>query len=123
MQIDLSITQAIIEALKQNVGATGPQVDAIIGDVVNKRKTQGMYGAAYYQDNNDVVYMPVQVNVGKGPRPGTSSTQADWLGVKDGNGTATGVWWLPYPLMGVTEIQPHIIDTELTERNGMAASI
>ena len=122
MQIDLSITQAIIEALKQNVGATGPQVDAIIGDVVNKRKAKGVYGSEYYQPNDSAVYMPVEIVVGQGKIPGSSSTYAEALGVTDQNGDYTGKWWLPYPVLSM-EVIPHIVDTELTERNGVVSEL
>jgi len=122
MQISLSLAELIINALTTDPNMTPLEVAAVIGDVVNKRKTQGKYGSAYYQDNNTAIYMPVEVVVGNDVIPGTSSTYAEAFGVTDQSGNYTGRWWLPNPIMSI-DLNVHVVDTELTERNGMVSEL
>ena len=122
MEIDLSLSGLITAKLALIAPKTQMQVDAIIGDVISKRATNGLYGSAYYQDGSDRFYLPIEIVVGKGTIPGTSSTYAEALGVSDGNGNYTGKWWLPNPVMSI-DMKPHVIDTELTERNGVVSEL
>jgi Domain of unknown function (DUF6046) len=121
VEIQLGFTDAIVRALASNP-LSEAAVPQIIGDVVNQRKRQGKYGSLYYQDNDDLVYMPVQVEVGHDNIPGTSSTYAEALGITDDQGNYTGKWWLPNPVMA-TELRVHVVDTELTERNGVVSEL
>lgn len=129
MEINLSLSKLIAEAAG-TPDAFNPQFQQVVGDKLTNRDNYGLVaGSPYYgtDANGREVYLPVTVNVGNGIVPnadGTPSghTYAEALGVTDGNGNYTGVWTLPYATIDPS-LMVHVIDTELTERNGMVSEL
>ena len=116
--VNLSLGQLFLQAFGYKTDAFDPVVPQIKGDIPSYRTETGKLGGAYYA--NDLmgreVYMPVEVVVGNDIIPGTSTTYAKKFGVPGGK------WQLPYPVISATRTV-HIIDTELTERDGMVSEL
>ncbi len=124
MQISISLAEIFRNAF-------GFQPNPFLGKFGNIRgdgkagspgtKDMGKHGSLYYQDNNPLIYLPVQVEVGDDPIPATPDTTyaEKFAGANYKKGKAT-TWWLPNPVTSC-DIKVHIIDTELTERDGMVS--
>jgi len=130
MSINLSLDQFLksqygTDTFGQNVSFAQVKGDVPTGIKKGTRTETGKFGARYYA--KDVLgkeyYMPVRVTVGKDTIPGSSSTYADLLAIVDDNGNSTGVWDLPYPVISAAEINVKVVDTELTERDGMVSEL
>ena len=124
MDINLSPTQRLLEALQRANRGKGPTFAQVYGDVADFQAKVGIYGSPFYATDlrGREYFLPIEVVVGNDTIPGTSSTYADALGVTDANGQATGKWNLPYPVMSA-DMQKHIVDTELTERQGLVSEL
>lgn len=124
MEINLSLSKLFEQAFGYKSPAFDPVFDPVIGDKAGKRKETGKYGSDYYA--SDVLgreyYLPIEVQVGHDLIPGTQTSYADKLGASDGYGSVSGRWNLPYPVMSI-DLKPHVIDTELTERNGVVSEL
>ncbi len=79
-----------------------------------QKKETGEYGSPYWGigENGLEYYMPVEINVG--------SDRAAQLGLTNADGSTTGRWQLPYPVVSVSN-EARIIDTVLTERRGFVS--
>lgn len=88
------------------------------------RTEYGKIGSSpYYAKVGDrEYYMPLEIQVGTDKIPNTKTTYAQALGVTDSKGTYIGRWRLPFPVMSA-DLIAHVIDTELTERNGMVSEL
>jgi hypothetical protein len=87
-------------------------------------KQQGMSGGVYNDcdEAGREYYLPVTLSVGDNKIPGTETTYAQALGVINDEGKLTGRLYLPYPVIRI-ELSTRIIDTELTERDGMVSEL
>jgi hypothetical protein len=119
--INLSIGELF---LRTYGGASGPiTVGDVKGVAENYRRAQGKTGSPFYAKDflGREYYMPLEVNVGNAPVPGEpETTYADKLGVRNEDGSATGRWNLPHPVIS-GELVMNVVDTELTERNGFVS--
>ncbi|MCD6011638.1 MAG: hypothetical protein K0Q79_1500 [Flavipsychrobacter sp.] len=78
--------------------------------------------AGLYWSKDKKYYLPVMIDVGSGKVPGTQTEYRSLLGVKGDEGQYTGKWHLPHPVMSI-ELNAHIVDTELTERDGLVSEL
>ena len=106
--------------------AFDPKFATVNGVSSGLRKEVGsIYGSPYY--TKDVrgreLFMPLEVQVGFDQVPGQQTTYAEKFGVRDASGAYTGRWVLPYTVISVTEVSQNIVDTPLTERNGMVSEL
>jgi hypothetical protein len=108
-------TDAFEEALTAN---------PVDGDKKGSRVETGQHGSPYYVFDSlgREYFLPIKVVVGNDIIPGTSSTYAEALGATDASGNPVDYWYLPYPVLSA-DVNKHIIDTELTERNGMVSEL
>lgn len=120
--INLSIGELLMRVYGE--GAQPGTVKDIYGVREQFRKEDGKYGSPFYAKNllGREYYMPIEVNVGHEPIPGTSITYADKLGVLNSQGAATGRWYLPHPVISA-ELAVNVIDTVLTERRGRVSQL
>ena len=86
----------------------------------DKELSEGPYHKC--DDMGREFYMPVTLSVGKNDIPQTNTNFAESLGIRDDKGVATGVLLLPYPVIRV-EIATRIVDTDLTERDGVVSEL
>lgn len=109
----MSINLSIAGLFEEVFGYKGPAFEPEL-DTVPARETEGKYGAPYYAEGlkGREYYMPVEVHVG--------SDNAEALGAVNNDGSTTGRWRLPYPLVSVSNTV-NIVDTPLTERRGMVS--
>jgi len=125
MQINLSLSQLFFEAFGYASPAFNPKFKDVTGDVALKRKETGKHGSAYYAKDvlGKEIYLPIDIQVGHDYILGTKTRYAEKFGIKEQDGSYSGRWSLPYPVLSAIEIKPHIIDTELTERDGMVSEL
>ena len=116
MQISLSLPDLFFKTFGYQTEAFDPKVDPISGDKNGSRVNTGKHGSPYYASDavGNEYFLPIEVVVG--------SDNAEALGATDDSGIPTGRWNLPYPVMAVA-LNKHIIDTELTERNGVVSEL
>lgn len=88
------------------------------------RNENGKLGSPFYAKDRlgREYYMPVEVEVGNEPIPGENRTYAQKLGAKNADGSVTGRWQLPYPVISA-EALATVVDTELTERAGVVSEL
>ncbi len=125
MEVDLSLSGLFGRVFGTPQSAFNPSFTAILGDSPGKRTVAGKLGAPYYDYTNALgveMYLPVEINVGTAQMPDTDTTYAEALGVRDSSGVATGKWNLPYPVIKA-DVNVHIVDTPLTERDGMVSEL
>jgi hypothetical protein len=131
--VEIDLDKYFLQAFGFSSEAFKPTVKPIYGDAVflapippsirGYRTEFGKTSSPYYAKAGDrEYYLPMEVQVGANNMPGTETTYAKALGVKDDKGVYTGRWQLPFPVMSA-DLIAHVIDTELTERNGMVSEL
>ncbi len=109
MSVNLSLAALFEEAFGYQSTAFEPKIQPVPTKV-----EQGKFGAKYWEKGlaGREYFLPVSLNVG--------ASLADFLGDTNKDGVPTGIYNLPYPIIEVSS-QKIIIDTPMTERNGMVS--
>lgn len=118
MQISISLAEIFRNVWGISPNAFVGKFGTLRGDgAVPGQSKMGKHGSLYYQDTNPLIYLPIQVEVGDDPIPATpNTTYAEKFGQPDGK------WWLPNPVLS-WDLKVHVVDTELTERDGMVSEL
>lgn len=124
--ITISLAELFYEAWGYRTSAFDGQGDVkpVQGYKEGSRTELGRHGSPYYAKDalGREYYMPVEVQVGNDIIPGTNTTYAEALGVRNADGSTTGRWQLPYPVISAS-MNINVVDTQLTERNGMVSEL
>ena len=116
-KINIGLADLFNEVFGVQDDAFRPQFYHISED---KELSEGPYHKC--DDMGREFYMPVTLSVGKNDIPYTNTNYAESLGIKDDKGETTGILLLPYPVIRV-EIITNIVDTDLTERDGVVSEL
>ena len=123
-EIYFSLGDLFQEAFGYKSQAFQPNVKNIKGDKDVTRTNAGKHGSPYYA--KDIVgreyYLPIEVQVGSDLIPGTNTSYARAFGVTNSSGAYDGRWNLPYPVMSA-DVMVHVVDTALTERDGLVSEL
>ena len=123
MEIHFNISALFEQVWGYKSSAFDPKAGKVTGDNVFTRTEVGKVAQSpyYAKDvNGREYYLPIEVQVGFDKIPGTETTYAEALGIQNQDGSYTGRWNLPYPVMSATN-KKLVIDTPLTERRGFVS--
>jgi hypothetical protein len=119
MEVDFSLPELFLQHFGYPTDAFGSalQFNAVAGDSVNNRTSFGSVAGSDYYDvdgSGREYYLPIEFVFGGDIIPGTNTSYKEKMGMS--------YWNLPYPIFSI-ESKTHVIDTELTERNGMVSEL
>jgi hypothetical protein len=119
MEVDFLLPDLFLQQFGYPTDAfgSGLQFNAVAGDSASNRTSLGSVAGSDYYDvdgSGREYYLPIEFVFGSDIIPGTNTSYQEKMGMS--------YWNLPYPIFSI-ESRTHVVDTELTERNGMVSEL